>query len=368
MTHYRVPLFERMRALLKLRDIDLDVVHGDPTQAERMRADGGVLPWARHVPCRYWLDGKLCWQPAWPAIRGADLVVVTQENKLLLNYQLQLRRHQVPMALWGHGKNFLTPSPNGLRERFKRLSVRHVDWWFAYTRTTADIIGALGVPAERMTVVNNAIDTASLHADLRAVEGESDAALRSRWNLADGPVGLLLGSLYAEKRIDFILDAARRVREQVPDFQLLVVGEGAQRSLLEGVPWIRCIGAQQGLAKARCMKVSSVMLNPFGVGLVVLDSFAARLPLVATRSREHGPEFGYLKDGVNCVITPADVAAYADGVVGLLRDPQRRSALAEASADYARELTLENMAQRFCVGIEQCLDKLHSGRRHEVLA
>jgi len=146
-----------------------------------------------------------------------------------------------------------------------------------------------------------------------------------------------------------------------------VVGEGPLRGVLDGEPWIRCVGAQRGLAKARCLKVSTLMLNPFGIGLVVLDSFAARLPLVATDSRGHGPEFGYLKHGVNSLITQPDVATYAAGVVELLRDPQRRRTLAEAGSSDARELTLANMSQRFCDGIVQCLDSLQR-RRVEVPA
>jgi glycosyltransferase involved in cell wall biosynthesis len=359
MTHYRVPLFERMRALLNARGVDLNVVYGDPMPHEVQRGDGGVLAWGQHVRCRYALSGRLCWQWAWPRIRGADLVIVTQENKLLLNHLLGLLRFMQPLAFWGHGRNFQSTAPSGLRERSKRLLGRHADWWFAYTALSADAVRAIGFAPQKITVLNNAIDTSALAADLQSLAQVDDAQLRAAVGLKPGPVALVMGSLYAGKGIAFVLDAARLVRAAVPEFQLLVVGDGPDRRLVDAAarvhPWVHGVGVRQGIDKARCLRVASLMLNPFGIGLVVLDSFAAGVPMVVTASAGHGPEFAYLQHAVNCVVAPADPPAYAAEVIALLIDASRRDALARNGMLQARELTLERMAERFCEGIEQCL-------------
>jgi len=65
----------------------LVLVYGDPTEQEKKKKDSGELAWGVHVPCKYWLGGKLCWQNASAIAADADLVVVTQENKLLQNLQ-----------------------------------------------------------------------------------------------------------------------------------------------------------------------------------------------------------------------------------------------------------------------------------------
>ena len=359
LTHYRVPLFERMRAMLNARGVELSVVYGDPMPNEIQRGDGGVLAWGQHVGCHYALGGRLCWQWAWPLIRGADLVIVTQENKLLLNHLLGLTRFMQPLAFWGHGRNFQSTAPTGLRERTKRLLGRHADWWFAYTALSADVVRAIGFAPMKITVLNNTIDTSALAADLQSLAQVDDDCLRSMMGLTRGPVALVMGSLYAGKGIAFVLDAARLVRAAVPEFQLLVVGDGPDRRLVaaaaRALPWVHGMGVRQALDKARCLRVASLMLNPFGIGLVVLDSFTAGVPMVVTASAGHGPEFAYLQHAVNCVVAPAEPTAYAAEVIALLIDTPRRGALARNGMLQVRELSLERMAERFCDGIEQCL-------------
>ena len=54
LTHYRVPLFERLRVLLHARNIDLRLIAGQGTQAENLKQDAGYLPWAEPLSTRYW--------------------------------------------------------------------------------------------------------------------------------------------------------------------------------------------------------------------------------------------------------------------------------------------------------------------------
>ena len=367
MTHYRVPLFERMRVSLARRGIDLEVVFGDPTPKEILKRDGGVLPWGRYVRCRYGFGGKLCLQWAWPLVRGADLTIVTQENGLLLNYVLEASRVTVPLAVWGHGRNFQSRAPNGLRERLKRLRIPRADWWFAYTQASVELLAGHGFPRDRTTVLNNAVDATALGLDLLSLAGSDQTELRRELGLVDGPVGLVLGSLYADKRIPFIIDAARRVRSQVPGFQLLIVGDGPDRRLAEAAArdetFIRYAGHLGGRDKARALGASTVMLNPFAAGLVILEGFVAGVPIVVTDGLGHGPEFAYLKHGVNCVIARAEPRAYAAAVVALLLDGVGRSALARSGSEVAQEITLDRMAERFCAGIAQCLSQRAPRRR-----
>ena len=49
--------------------------------------------------------------------------------------------------------------PNGFKEQFKRWTVNKVDWWFAYTDSSAALINEAGFPTDRTTIVENAVDT-----------------------------------------------------------------------------------------------------------------------------------------------------------------------------------------------------------------
>ncbi|MCW7537298.1 glycosyltransferase family 4 protein [Aquabacterium sp. A7-Y] len=360
MTHYRLPLFEHLRCLLDAQGVELTVVYGDPKPAEAKTNDGGHLSWGTHVPCRYLVGERFCWQDASAALKGADMVVVTQENNLLFNYLLPIRHRSVKRAFWGHGRNFQSLTSESLSERFKRMLLRSVDWWFGYTELSADVVEQAGFPRQRITVLNNAIDTTTLKRELDSLTPEQIAAARRAHGIPAGPIGVMVASLNKDKRPEFLLEAARLVRQQVPDFQLVLVGEGPEREMIRQAVagsggWIHWTGLRKGIEKAELLAMSDLMLNPGKVGLNIVDSLQAGLPMITTDCKTHSPEVSYLRDGENGLITPDSAAAYADTIAALLRDRSRLQALREGCARQAAEISVEQMAQRFCEGITQCL-------------
>lgn len=360
MTQYRVPLFNRMRQLLDQAGVELVVVYGDPLPSEALKADSGELPWGVHVGCYYAFNGKLCWQNVMPIASSADMVVVTQENRLLFNYVKPILKRNRKWAFWGHGRNFQAARPGSLSERFKRWLSRQVDWWFAYTEVSRSVVREAGFPDERITVLNNAIDTTALREQLASVKRDEIESIRRAFGLGPGPVGLCLGSLHADKRLDFLFDAARRTRADVPDFQLLLVGDGPLRDQVRheveaSGGWMHWAGALKGVEKAKALAVAELMLNPGMVGLSILDSLVAGVPMVTTDYPYHSPEIGYLDSGVNGVMTAHDPQTYAAAVTDLLRHPARIEALRAGCLESAGNYTIEKMAGRFTQGILDCL-------------
>jgi hypothetical protein len=75
--HYRIELFNQMRALAAERGIDVVVVAGQAFGKEILKRDEGTLGWECRVKSHYFpIDEKkdLCWQP-WPKQhRDADLL------------------------------------------------------------------------------------------------------------------------------------------------------------------------------------------------------------------------------------------------------------------------------------------------------
>jgi glycosyltransferase involved in cell wall biosynthesis len=367
LTHYRVPLFAALRESLAKRGIQLELLVGHGTPAEEKKHDSGELPWARSIPTHYLASGKLCWQPVRRRLEGADLVIVTQENKLLLNHLLMLMPRRFKLAFWGHGANLQSDNPHGLKERFKRWTTNRVDWWFAYTRMSADLVTRAGFPGERITVLNNAVDTSELQRQRQSVTAEETQALRESLGFGTGPVGVFVGSLYADKRLDFLFAAAEAIRREVPDFHLLIVGEGPERDKVQAWcvanPWARWVGARFDREKAAYISVAQVMLNPGLVGLGILDAFACGVPMLTTDCGLHSPEIAYLENKVNGLMTASDLKAYVDACVRLLRDEQALATLRAGCAASAREYTVENMASRFADGIERCLNAPRYDRR-----
>jgi L-malate glycosyltransferase len=355
LTHYRVPLFEALRTELAERNIQLELLVGRGTLAEENKHDAGKLAWAKTIPTHYLLGERLCWQPLENGLRDVDLLIVTQENKLVQNHLLMLKPRRFKLAFWGHGGNLQSNKPNGLKERFKCWTTNQVDWWFAYTEMSAGLVKSAGFPGDRITVLNNAVDTTELLQQRQSVSLEETLALRESLGFGSGPVGVYVGSLYADKRLDFLFSAAKAIRHAVPGFHLLFVGDGPERDKVQtwcdAHPWARWVGARFGREKTAYLSVAQVMLIPGAVGLSVMDAFVCNAPLITTDCGNHGPEISYLDNGVNGVMTHNDLNNYVEASVRLLGDESALNALRTGCAAAAREYTIENMALKFADGI-----------------
>lgn len=362
--HYRTALFGRLRAACAQRGIDLHLVHGQASRRESFKKDEGSLPWAHEVENRFCEVGArdLVWQPCPADVRDADLVVVMQENRILSNYPLLLGRLWSPrrVAYWGHGVNFQSDAPGGLREKWKQMMLQRVDWWFAYTETTAEIVRRAGYPQERITCLDNAIDNEAFERDLASVTDAQLQAMRLEIDAPEGaPVGLFCGSLYPDKRLNYMIEAADRIHAALPAFRLVVIGDGPSageiRAAMESRPWLKWLGVRKGLEKAAWFRLADGVINPGAVGLHVLDSFCSGTPMMTTAEARHGPEIAYLQDGVNGLVVHGEAARYADAVIALFSDRARLEAIKQAALRDAKHYTLDNMVKRFADGIERCV-------------
>jgi L-malate glycosyltransferase len=323
------------------------------------------VAWARHLPRKKLRVGRrgLLWQTYPAALREAQLVVVEQASNLILNYRLlnAQRRGRTRVAFFGHGQNF-AEGASGLGETVKAWTSRRVHWWFAYTEKAADVVAGLGYPRERITVVNNAIDTTQLATELQEVRAAGAAErLRRELGLGEGPVGVFLGTLRPSKGLDLLLIAAARIHAARDDFRLVVVGAGPMAAEVERLasqePWLHYLGSRYGRDRAAVLALADLMLLPGWVGLVVLDAIVAGTPLITTTDSPHGPEIAYLRDRENglLVTTGGDPARYADAVLQVLEDPVLAERLSAGCRLDAERYGLEDMTARFAEGIRQAL-------------
>lgn len=362
---YRVPLYQRLRAQLLERGVDLVVAHGEPDSIEQTKGDIATLEWAVSIPTRYVRVGSrsLVLQSPGRLLSDAALVIVEQASRHLLNYVLYaqnalgFRR----LAFWGHGRNLQHYTASRLGEFVKRKMTSRVHWWFAYTEMSARIVSDVGYPSSRITVLNNAIDTHSL-AEYRDALTEDDVRrMRDELGIRGDNLCVFLGSLYAEKLLSFLVDACDLINARVPDFNLVVIGGGPElpwlREAASRRPWLHAVGPQFGKRMACYAAGAKLVLMPGGVGLVILDAFTLRAPLVTTDGSVHGPEIEYLEPGVNGILVHGheNPATYANVVSDLLENEQSRAHLVKGCITAAERYTIDIMSDRFADGIAQAL-------------
>ena len=355
---YQERFYLALSERLEAEGVEFSLIYGDPPRNMARRPIAQSLDWATHRPNRTLPLGRrsLVWQPVLDQVGSADLVIVEQASRLLVNYWLlaqQLAKRQ-RVALWGHGANLNEPAASRTAEAIKRWISLHPHWWFAYTDGTRDRIAALGYPPERITVVQNAGATDVLREDLARLTRERETELRAEMDLGDGPVGLYMGSLYDDKRLDFLLAAVDEVTTRRPDFELVVAGDGPLREQVADAaarrPHVVWVGHIDGERKAALLRAAEVMLLPGAVGLAIVDGFAAGVPAVSTAVATHGPEIEYLQPGENGILIPGDATTsdYADAVLGAISDG---GGLRAGAARTGGRLSTEGMVERFREGI-----------------
>lgn len=359
LTHYRVPLFERMRVLLDRQNIALRVLTGTARPDEIQKNDAGILDWAESIPTRYFMSGRLCWQPVRRMAQGSDLTIITQENALLANHSLLLRPPAGKLAFWGHGANFQSANPNSLAERYKRWTTRQVDWWFAYTRASVDLVAATGFDHSRITCLNNAMDTSALRSAREAITAAETEKLRAGLGLpAAGLTAIFIGSLYKHKRLDFLIAAGEKIRAAIPNFHLIVIGAGPEDGFVHEMAktrdWLHPVGSRHSSDKALFLSLGHVLLNPGLVGLNILDAFACGLPMITSDCGLHSPEISYLNT-TNGIMTENCVDNFAAACVSLAQDSDRLAQLQRGSVLAASVYTLEAMSDQFVKGISTAL-------------
>ena len=122
-----------------------------------------------------------------------------------------------------------------------------------------------GLPAERVVVKPNFVRGSE------SVVGSEKAGF------------LFVGRLSEEKGIAVLADAAR----QLPDAQITVVGEGTKRSLVEGIPNVRCMGGLGQQAVMAEMAGASWLLVPSicyeGFPRTIAEAYSVGLPVIASR-------------------------------------------------------------------------------------
>jgi glycosyltransferase involved in cell wall biosynthesis len=286
-----------------------------------------------------------------------------QENRLLSNYWWMLRRRfgGPRMAFWGHGRDFQTNAPGGIRERWKSATIHQVDWWFAYTPLTVRVLEQFGYPSDRITCLYNAIDTRKFREEVASIDETELAGVRRAlgWGTHPGTVAIFCGSLYPDKRLDLLVSAADLIRADLPDFKLIVIGDGSSAAFIKDAvktrPWCAYVGPKRGRERAKYFRLADVTLNPGLVGLHVLDSFAAGLPIITTRGAKHSPEIAYVVSGWNGLLTGDDAGSYAAAVSSILSDRRQLDELKRNAALDAQKYTTERMARNFLEGMLACL-------------
>lgn len=363
MPRYRHEFYAELLPRLEADGIDVTVLAGQPPASRSARGDAKLPGFVTAIENRFvHVAGReLTWQPVFGRLARADLAIVQHETGLLVNYPTLLagRVSSLRTAVWGHGEHPVPGEELGSAETVKRWAGRLAHHVFAYTERSRSVYENAGYDPERITVVQNSRSAVVPTADL---VGTSDdvRALVERLRRTNGPVGWMASALDESKRLPFLVQTIDEMRRLRSDFEMIVLGDGADRGILDAAaesrPWLHVLGPRFGVDKAVVAGVADILLQPGLIGLHVIDAFAAGTPMVTTDFAAHSHEIDYLDSGNSLMVdrraTPFDLAAAA---IELLDDDERMRKLRHGCALAAETYSLGAMVERFRTGVHAAL-------------
>jgi len=242
----------------------------------------------------------------------------------------------VPFVVYAHGNEILA----AMRDQWPkpRQALLEADRILANSEYTARLVEQAGVDAEKIVFIGLGCDSDQFRPLAINVELRRKLLGRSR----DGDrVILTVGRLVPRKGYDMVIRALVRVRRSIPNVTYLIIGDGPYQTELEKLALemgvrdrVHFAGRVAGRELAEVYALCDVYAMPSrdrsedcdveGFGLVFLEANACGKPVVGGRS-------GGIPEAV------------ADGVTGLLVNPEDPTELADA---IARILSDRELAER----------------------
>jgi len=203
---------------------------------------------------------------------------------------------------------------------------RRVDACVATTRDAAREAVSFGIPASRIHVVPNGVDTLIY----TPWSPERREQARRAVGIGEEMVALYCGRLSLEKNIDGLVQAWRLVIAVVPTARLVVVGEGPLQ--LAVADYVRQAGLEASVSLVGGQadvvpwyQAADLFVLPShheGLSNSLLEAMSCGLPVVSTRVSGSSD---ILSDAdVGELVEPGDQAALAQSLSTMLSDAQRR--------------------------------------------
>ena len=288
-----------------------------------------------------------------------DIVHTHQVGALFYAGPASRRKSCIPVVHTEHGKHY----EQGVKTRWLgRIAGRFADRFFCVSQDIAtSVLSHRIVPDRKVFVVRNGIDTARFCHRSRYEE-----MCRALGIPLGVPIVGTIGRLCEIKRQDLLLHAFARIRSRIPEARLLIVGDGplmgSLRSLASDLglePCCHFVGYQaEPESYLQLMDVFALTSRSEGMPLVLLESWAAGVPVIAARVGGL-PEL--VRDRSNGLLFDSgDEHALAAALETLLANPVD----AKRMGDQGRRMVVSQFDVSRMAGDYQIhyLDLLHEGR------
>ncbi|WP_314452486.1 glycosyltransferase [uncultured Microbacterium sp.] len=348
---YRLPFFEGLRRELAQDDIELEVVAGQATDAQKLRGDEAHAPWIKTVQTRELSVGgrTLSLTYSRRLWKESDAVIVPHQGTSIDAVSALASADARRVGVWGHIASYTSPlNPvDGAVENWQLRRAGHV---FAYVPSGAAYAIDRGIHPDRVTTVMNTIDTTSLDDALNRTTEREVLEFRGEHEIPDGPFLAYIGGLDSSKRVDLLVDALGILHSRRSRVHVVVAGRGEQEDMLAPAiarGQVTHIGYASPAVKAPLLKGAAAIVNPGRVGLIAVDALTSGRRLITTDWPWHAPEIEYLVAGESVILTGSSAEEFAQG----LQKESDESSLTEHRPSWPQPPRLHEMIGNYRRGV-----------------
>jgi glycosyltransferase involved in cell wall biosynthesis len=257
--------------------------------------------------------------------------------------------HHLPFVVTVHGSDIYL----GTRIRWIRwitkVILNKAAAVIAISHDLADRLVSLDIPQNKISIIPEVIDID------RFLLNEQE-----RENII-----LFVGSLIPRKGCKFLIQSFSQIAKALPDYQLYLVGEGADetelKSLASGLQIsekVSFLGTRSREEIPHLMGRAKLFVLPSleeGLGVVLMEAIASGTPCVASKV---GGIPDIITPDVGVLVPPGDTEALTAAILDILKDQDRWESFSSASKKRAlHEFSREKFSKKFINVFSQVLDE-----------
>jgi len=197
------------------------------------------------------------------------------------------------------------------------------------------------------TVIPNGVDLEHYSPDVLPID-----------EFCDGKVNILfVGRLEKRKGLNYLLEAYRQAKREVPNSRLIVVGPGTRlrhkyekhimRSGIKDVVFVGYTGYDE---LPRYYKTADIFCTPAtsgeSFGIVLLEAMAIGIPIVASNIAGYASVLNHGVEGL--LVPPRDERSLAKALISLMTDESLRHQMGAKGRAKALDYSWQQIAQRVC--------------------
>ena len=162
---------------------------------------------------------------------------------------------------------------------------------------------------------------------------------------------LCVAHFYRRKRIDVLLEAARKLESDIPNLEVRIVGDGPEAARLKKmspacVHWLGAVSQKELAAEYGLCDVFCLPSVQEGFGIVFLEAMAAGKAIVAVRSASVPEVVPHA-----LLANPNDADSLAEAIHALWKDPDLRASIAQLGLERVKEYDAPGIARQFLTAL-----------------